>query len=108
MDEFILTGAPGVAEQRERAQHTAPLRALSKHTQLKSVAAHRGGGRRGDEDGGLQRVRALGVKTGRPARGRSRRGESHRHDHIQGTWGEGVRHQRTGQEDSEDHSTDLC
>lgn len=59
------------------------LAVLSEHTQLKSVAAHRGGGRGGDEYGGVLEVQALWVNIGFPVGGRNPLGDSDWHYHIQ-------------------------
>lgn len=73
---------PGIAEQDEFAKRTGLLAALSEHTQLESIAAHGGRGRRGDEYGGVLEVQALWVHIGFPLGGRNVLGECDWHYHI--------------------------
>ena len=75
---------PGIAEQGELSKGSLlPPAVLSEHTELESVAAHRGGGRRGDEDGGALEVQALWFHVGFPTGGGDLLGEGDGHNHIQ-------------------------
>lgn len=83
-----LTRTPGVAEQDEIAICRAFLAILSKHTQLKSVGADWGRGRRADVDRRFQRVPLLRVNIGIPAGLGRALGEGYRHYCVQVTWWE--------------------
>lgn len=80
---LLLTLTPRIVEQDESSTHTSLLFALREQIQLKSVAAHRGRGRRGDEDGRVHEVQALRVHEGFPVRGGNLFGEGDWHYHIQ-------------------------
>lgn len=80
---LVLTTTPGIAEQDEFANCTGRPAVLSEHTQLKSVVAHRGRGRRADEYGGSLEVQAFWVNIGIPTGGRNLLGGSDWNYHIQ-------------------------
>lgn len=81
-----LTGAPGVAEQRESAVSGGLPAASVQHAEPELVEAHRGrcGGQ--DEYGRAVDVQGFGVQIGSPTRGGQRLlGENNRHQHVQVT-----------------------
>lgn len=82
-NSLALTRTPGIAEQDESSRGVGLLAVQGEHRHLKSVAAHRGGGRGGDVYGGALEVQALWFNVGSPASGGNLLNESDGHHHIQ-------------------------
>lgn len=79
-----LTGAPGVAEQRESAVSGGLPAASFQHAQPEPVEAHRGRGGGQDEHGRALEVQGLRVEISSPTRGgEGLLGENDRHQYVQ-------------------------
>lgn len=85
-----LTGAPGVAEQRESGLSVGLPATSVQHAEAEPVEAHRGRGRGQDEYGRVVEVQGLRVEIGFPARGGGRLlGVGDRHQYVQPACGGG-------------------